>query len=117
MYIEDFYFINEKGPFTDIEQKLLREEVFVPDSQLPSRTEYIETLQSAGFEVDFQDVTEEWRAFTAERLCEWRRDEARHVRVHNLETWEALDRFYSAIVELFQCGRLGGVKILLRKPL
>ena len=123
MYIEDFFLLSggaggsqgDNG-FTPTEMELLRDEVYVPDGDLPSREAYTDTLRSVGFEVDFQDVTAEWTSFTAGRHEAWRNERARHERVHNAETWNALDRFYSAIVTLFGGGNLGGVRLILTKP-
>jgi cyclopropane fatty-acyl-phospholipid synthase-like methyltransferase len=118
MYVEDFFRIPEDGGgcFGEDECMLLREEVYVPDGDLPSRASYIKMLCDVGFEVDFQDVTAEWTKFTSERCEAWRNGKDRHQRVHNFETWDALDRFYSAIVQLFMGGNLGGVRLVLTKP-
>ncbi len=118
MYVEDYFLLNETDGFTAEESVRLQRDVFVPDGSLPTRQQYIETLKEAGFQegsIDFQDVTTDWAQFTQSRLESWRRDKDRHVHVHNLETWSALDSFYATVARLFSGGHLGGVKLTITK--
>lgn len=118
MYVEDYFLLNETNGFTAEESSLLQRDVFVPDGTLPTRQQYIDSLLEAGFQessIDFQDVTPDWVQFTASRLDSWRRDKARHILVHNLQTWSALDSFYSTVAKLFCGGNLGGVKLTIKK--
>lgn len=117
VYIEDFFYRADGGDWTEEEVNLLQNEVYVSGAKLPTKDEYLVTTQTAGFFASFDDVTDEWTTFTSERLEQWCQQRERHERVHNPETWDSLYRFYSAIVELFRGGRLGGVKLLLTKPL
>ena len=96
----------------------MKNEVSIPDGgDLVTRQEYEDQVRSVGFEeVVFEDVSEEWTRFTCERRDSWRERKDRHVRVHNLATWESLDTFYSAIVTLFEGNTLGGVKLKVTKP-
>lgn len=115
LYIEDYFFRGSES-LTDREVMLLRDEVSVPDAQLPTREEYISQVESVGFcDVTFQDVSDEWTDFTAGRLVLWDTNRTRHERVHNELTWTSLRVFYAAVVELFQGGKLGGVRLLLTK--
>lgn len=114
VYIEDFFHLGDA--FTSEEKVLLAEEVYVPCGELPTREAYEDVVRAAGFACDFQDATQEWTAFTKERHDLWVDNRERHVRVHNEETWTALNRFYTAMVTLFSGGNLGGVKITLTKP-
>lgn len=116
LYIEDFFHQSSKGKFTDSEIELLEKEVSVPGGVLPTKEEYIQQVTECGFsDVDFRDVTSEWTEFTTGRLGVWREQKARHIRVHNEPTYESLDRFYEAVVSLFQGGTLGGVKLTMTK--
>ena len=117
LYIEDFFHKAKNGkPFSKNEIDLLQNEVSVPNGHLPTREEYITQVENIGFcEVEFQDVSTEWTAFTAERLDMWREGQTRQERVHNATTFESLDRFYAAVVALFQGGTMGGVKLMLTK--
>jgi cyclopropane fatty-acyl-phospholipid synthase-like methyltransferase len=117
VYIEDFFLRVDGGDWTEREVHLLSSEVYVPDAGLPTKEDYVKTVHDVGFTAQFEDVTEEWTVFTAQRLGQWREQRDRHERVQNVDTWQSLDRFYSAMVELFEGGRLGGVKLILKKPL
>ena len=113
VYIEDFY--RSGSGFSEREQMLLATEVYIPDSDLPTKQEYQDTVTAAGFAVEFEDVTKAWTEFTWNRKESWQAQKERHVRVHNEATWESLNRFYCAIAELFQLGSLGGARIVLTK--
>ena len=113
VYIEDFY---KKGAvFTDREKTLLLVEVYVPGADLPSREQYISTVTAAGFSAEFEDVSVEWTAFTRKRRDAWQSQKERHTRVHNDATWESLNQFFCAIVELFENNNLGGVRLVLTR--
>lgn len=114
VYIEDFY-RKSIGNFSESDKELLCNEVYVPDSDLPSRKQYIDTVSAAGFIVDFQDVSGEWTKFTRDRNEAWLRGMDRQIRVHNEATWVSLNRFYGAMATLFQGGSLGGVRMLLTR--
>ena len=114
VYIEDFY-KRDGAEFSAAERELLSEEVYVPDSDLPTREQYVSTVSAAGFSVDFEDVSSEWVLFTVARRDSWQADKERHIRVHNEATWESLDRFYCAMASLFQGSNLGGVRMVLTK--
>ena len=82
-----------------------------------SPQEYKQHLESAGFiDVTIEDCSGVWREFVAERLAMFRAAEARHVRVHGSATVQALDRFYAAVVRLFQAGNVGGIKLTATRP-
>lgn len=118
VYFEDF-FRKDNHEFTEEEASLLRKEVSVPDGgDLITQSEYIEQLRNVGFtDIDFQDVSEDWKSFTTERLQLWQQQKERHVRVYNEVTWESLNTFYSSVVALFNGGTLGGVKLKMTKPI
>ena len=116
IYIEDFFMKPSGDVLTEEEICLLRDEISIPDARLPTREEYIAQVKECGFdEVDFHDVTEQWTAFTTERLGIWCEQRERHERVHNKATWESLHTFYSAVVSMFQGGKMGGVKLVMTK--
>mmetsp|Transcript_32586 Transcript_32586/g.77313 ORF Transcript_32586/g.77313 Transcript_32586/m.77313 type:complete len:322 (-) Transcript_32586:138-1103(-) len=127
MYIEDYFDKSAPGDhFTPEEARTLKDYVYCQN--LPTLAEYVANLRAAGFEVDFEegksvegcdvdDRTAQWMKFTQSRFLTFTAAKERHTKVHGSETFEALDSFYSAIVSLFNGGRLGGVAILARKPL
>ena len=84
---------------------------------LPKKQTYREQLEKAGFVIEsFEDVSEDWAAFTRQRLKQYRADRERHVRVHGESTVEALDQFYCAVDFHFHSRKLGGLRICARKP-
>lgn len=111
LYIEDYY---QLGLLNEAEWRELSEKVYC--TYLPTWREYIDQLHRAGFvAIDMQDMTEPWTDFVAERLESFRADRARQIDLHGRETVTGLDDFYSAVVELFRGGRLGGVRIVARR--
>ena len=115
MYIEDYFWKPELGQFTDEEKEKLRKDVYVPNGELPSQVAYVRLLNSCGFSVEFEDVTETWSQFTESRLSSFKENKKRHVYVYNEKTYEALQHFYSTVVSLFESKKLGGAKIILTK--
>jgi cyclopropane fatty-acyl-phospholipid synthase-like methyltransferase len=110
MYIEDY--AKRREP-SGAEAALLEIKVQCP--VLPSPSEYEQQLLTAGFaDIEIEDVTSQWTAFTAERLEEFRAARARNVSVHGLEIVEGLDDFYGTVADLFASGVIAGLKILAR---
>ncbi len=111
LYIEDYY---QRGELTDEEWRLLGEKVYC--TYLPTWRIYIDQLHRAGFvAIDMRDMTEPWTRFVTDRLNAFRADKANQIDLHGRETVRGLDQFYSAVVALFQGGRLGGVRIAARR--
>lgn len=108
MYIEDFTLRSEP---TAERREALRVKVQCP--YVPPPDVYRRHLLDAGFEtVEMDDVTEEWTAFTAERLAAFRNDRERLVRVHGEEVADGLEDFYATVAGLYADGVLGGARIL-----
>ena len=63
-------------------------------------------------EVDLEDVSADWTAFTADRLARFRERRARHVAVYGADVAAGLDDFFATIAGLYADGVLGGVRIL-----
>ena len=106
LYVEDLYLI---GSPSKAEQADL--DGMMQANTLPTREDYIKELQQAGFgEVDFSDMTEDWAAFTAERLSVFRANRSAYEAIHGHEVYEALDHFYRVIAGLLAGGNLGGVR-------
>jgi cyclopropane fatty-acyl-phospholipid synthase-like methyltransferase len=121
MYLEDFFQLTDahgdRKTFSALEQAQLVNDISVPDAALPTREEYTRELAAAGFEVTFEDRTDDWTRFTKDRADSWLQCRERHVRVHSEEVWRSLNVFYSSMAEVFQGGNLGGVCLTLKKPL
>ena len=83
---------------------------------LPTREQYCNDLQNAGFEVEeCTDMSADWAGFTHARLGAFRAERERHLRVHGEATVQALDDFYSAVDHHFGSGKLGGLRLCARK--
>lgn len=112
-YAEDFF---EKATLTEEEKRRLADDVYCP--YLPNEETYKRDLVQAGFEiVTFEDLTEDWRQYTTQRVAKWDADHDRLVQVHREDTFNRLRYFYNIVRELYAGGHLGGARILARKPI
>ena len=111
LFADDFFMLREFSP----EQKVsLQRDVFCSD--LPTREEYIKHLEASGFRnVRFEDRTERWTTFCSDRLRTFVADRGRFESVHGKPTYDRLLHFYTAVLNLFQSGNLGGVRICAEK--
>ena len=67
MYVEDFYKIDD---FTKDETKMLERDVYI--HSLPTKDEYINLLEDAGFKViQWVDMTKVWTDFVASRYNDY----------------------------------------------
>ncbi len=111
MYIEDFTLLSEPTPE---QREALRVKVQCP--YVPSPEVYRTDLAGAGFPtVDFEDVTDEWTAYTAERAAAFRSSRDRQVRVHGAEVAAGLEDFFDTMAGLYADGVLGGARIVARR--
>ena len=111
IHAEDLY---ERGPFDDLERAELASELFA--NYLPNRNQYRMDLVDAGFElVVFEDMSEDWAAFTHDRLNSYLDQRERHLRVHGEEVFDTMCAFYDTMVRLFSSGKLGGIRVVARK--
>jgi len=110
MYIEDFTLRREP---TATERDALRVKVQCP--YLPRPDVYRADLAAAGFSrVEFEDVTDDWTAFTAARAAQYRADRERLVRVHGEHLVDGLEDFMTTMAGLYADGVLGGARIVAR---
>lgn len=111
MYIEDF--VLRQVPSAE-ERHSLEVKVLCP--YLPDAETYQKHLREAGFEIeDFDDMTESWRDFTADRLQAFRENRNRNLKIHGEAITDGLDDFYATVAGLFERGVLGGARILARR--
>jgi cyclopropane fatty-acyl-phospholipid synthase-like methyltransferase len=111
MYIEDFTLLSEPTPE---QREALRVKVQCP--YVPSPEVYVEDIAGAGFaSVEFEDVTADWTAFTAERAASFRTSRDRQVRVHGGEVAAGLEDFFETMAGLYADGVLGGARIVARR--
>ena len=112
LFVEDFFAL---GRLTGPERRTLAGEVFCSD--LPSRFEYAEQLERAGFvDVELVDMTKLWERFVRERGDAYQRDRERHIEMNGAQVFAALDGFHRAMVFLFGGGNLGGVRLTALRP-
>ncbi len=82
---------------------------------LPDPERYQQDFRDAGFDIlAFEDMSDDWTAFTSDRLTDHRARRDRHVRVHGEPIFQALETFYDLVNRHFRSGNLGGVRILAR---
>lgn len=112
LFVEDLY---ERAPVREDEREAL--DVMLFARTLCSRAAYEVELEEAGFEtIDFQDQTEDWAAFTAERLSAFGEAKTQKTALYGEQTVLALETFYATIARLLRGGRLGGVRLTAVKP-
>lgn len=110
MVIEDFA---RARPLSAAETESLAIKVQARD--LPSPDEYRAHLAGAGFAgVEIDDVTEDWREFSAARVRAAREVRAASVALHGEEIVTGLEDFYGAVDALWQGGALRGLRITAR---
>jgi cyclopropane fatty-acyl-phospholipid synthase-like methyltransferase len=111
IYLEDFY---ELHPMNDDEKRSLQEDVFC--RYLPSLETYKNDIESNGFElVKVDEMTDDWKRYTAERLEKFDSLKDSFVKIHGQDVFDRLRYFYCKVSELFQGGNLGGVRIVAKK--
>ena len=112
LFIEDYY---ARGSLTEEERRNLAEKVYC--NYLPSLEDYQAQLSAAGFaDIELLDLTADWSDFVAERLSAFRAARERHTTLHGTELVEGLDDFYATVSTIFAGGRLGGARIVARRP-
>ena len=77
---------------------------------------YAAELEAAGFvDVACSDLSEDWRAWTAERYDQFIASRALHVRTHGVELFESRRIFLEVMRDLFAHRALGGARLTARK--
>eukprot|EP00040_Diaphanoeca_grandis_P026497 m.148536 g.148536 ORF g.148536 m.148536 type:complete len:599 (-) comp30604_c0_seq1:18-1814(-) len=114
-FAADFF---ARGELTKAELLALKNEVSCP---LPHSIEiYKSELEGAGFKVmeDLtQDVTDEYKEFTAKRVEKFETHRAVLEERYGGDVYKNLHNFYVLVRDLYKNGNLGGVEIYARKPL
>ncbi|MEM7267949.1 MAG: methyltransferase domain-containing protein [Pseudomonadota bacterium] len=110
LYVEDLYC---RAPLSAAEEEDMRVMLF--SNTLPTEDAYRAEVEGAGFaEVEFDDMTEPWAAFTAERLSAFRGNREAYVARHGEATYASLEAFYDTIARLLGDGNVGGVRLRAR---
>jgi len=85
-------------------------------SHLPGIDRYRDEFAEAGFEVvAFDDMADDWAAFTRSRLDAYDATRERHLRVHGPEVVDTMRAFYARMVRLLGDGTLSGVRLHARR--
>ena len=110
-YVEDYFALR---PLTREDLEDLEGPVVCP--YLPTKEEYVASLERAGFEdVRWETMNDRWGPFVEARLRRFREDAERNLRVHGEALREELDRFYRTVHALFERGNQGGARITFKK--
>jgi len=110
-FTEDMYC---RQQMTDAEAEELEKGMYT--GYMPDLDTYKSDFQRAGFEIlRCDEMSDNWTAFTTDRLNDYRCSRERHVRVHDESTFLAMEDFYELVNRHFRSGKLGGVRLLARK--
>jgi sarcosine/dimethylglycine N-methyltransferase len=110
-YTEDLF---ARKPFSQEEREDLLRELYA--TTMPDLETYQSQFNEAGFDIiHLEDMSEDWSAFTHQRLDAYHQNRERHVRVNGEAVYDALNQFYSAVDRHFQTGKLGGIRLCARK--
>ncbi|MEM7731473.1 MAG: methyltransferase domain-containing protein [Pseudomonadota bacterium] len=110
LFAEDLYLIAAPADEADFARHLF------PNS-LVSREAYENSLHEAGFDhVTLTDMTENWAAFTANRLEAFRTARPAYEARHGKDSYIALHLFYEKMAGYLADGVVGGLRLSARKP-
>ncbi|CAF0797295.1 unnamed protein product [Didymodactylos carnosus] len=110
-YCEDFIRL---GNLTQEEKQILKHDVYC--RYIPTAEEYAQQLNENGFSVvETESLTDDWTLVTKQRLEQFEATMDHQLQVHGKEIYERLKFFYEKIVELFQGGHVGGIRIVAQK--
>ena len=108
-FAEDLFAGNDPADPEDFARHLF------PNSLVPEDT-YRATLTNAGFElIAWDDMTEDWTAFTAERLEIFRANRPGYEMVHGPDGYRIIETFYAKMAGYFVDGSVGGVRFSARR--
>lgn len=110
-YAEDFFELN---PLTDAEKQRLAKDVFCP--YVPNLEAYRKQIESSGLRVvEIVDLTEDWKAYTQERVSKFKLHKDSFSKLHGAAIFESLLYFYQTVADLYAAGNLGGLRIVAQK--
>lgn len=111
-YAEDWY---TRSAFTTAEQTVLNDDIYC--TNLPTEEAYCQALTRSGLEViKFEDLTDDWTAYSAERVAKMEANKEEFIATHGNDIYERLHYFYVKVRDLFAGGHLGGARVVARKP-
>ena len=104
-----------RSPLTGEESARLAAEMHAPD--LAATDQYLDLLRARGCAIEScEDLSDEWSEVLVKRLAMYRSLRDTTVAKFGAAHFTAWDHTYSFFVGLFTSGKLGGVRIVARKP-
>ena len=111
VYVEDLIKGNH---FKKCPSEIVEQELFA--NSLVGEDEYLEILQSSGFEiVSAKNMGTNWLQFTSERLETFMAAEDKFTAIHGRNLFKARAHFYRKIVDFFSHDFVSGLSIVARK--
>lgn len=111
--IEDLVLLDSNA-LSDAHQELAREVLAAPN--LVTTEHYISELEEGGLvDVHVQDLTEEWKAWSAERYEQFVAEKELHLSIHGVEVFESRCLFLQIMRDFFAEGLLGSARFTARK--
>ena len=105
-FAEDLYLIAAPD---DDEKADFNRHLF-PNSLVP-KDAYLSTLDDAGFDItQLDDMTDDWAAFTHDRLAVFRDNRDRYIATHGVAGYETIELFYTKMAGYFARGLVGGLR-------
>lgn len=111
--IEDMMSLSPFGP----EENDIAHNVIGTAKHLPNVSEYTQQLEAAGFvDIEFESLTPEWTRWCIDRSNQYTASKLDQITLHGEEIFAQRNHFYQQVKNLFESGKLGGVRITGRKP-
>ena len=111
-YVEDLF---SRKSFSKKELSELLKEIYA--NYLPDIQTYKSEIENIGFYLLLcEDMSSEWTKFTRNRYLSYNQQKDRHLRVHGRDIYNSINSFYKFIDHYFSRGKLGGIRLIAKKP-
>ena len=112
-YAEDLF---SRQPFSKEELSKISKEMY--GNYLPDLETYKSEIEKTGLNlISYQDMSENWIEFTQKRYLSYKQQKDRHLRVHGKDIYDSINSFYGFMDRCFSQGKLGGIRVIAKKPL
>ena len=112
-YAEDLF---SRQPFSEEELSEISKEIY--GNYLPDLETYKSEIEKTGLNlISYQDMSDNWTKFTQNRHLSYRQQKDRHLRVHGKNIYDSINSFYGFMDRCFSQGKLGGIRVIAKKPL
>lgn len=106
-YIEDYYAAQD---LPESDRQALAEIIACP--YLPSREQYLEDLEKAGFQnIEFVDMSALWQPWLQERYEKFEAKREYYLALFDVDMVNSYSHFYQTVVNLFSSGNVSGARI------